>query len=266
MQEASDALVWEQARQLAAQLNIPVYTSADYNSEDVSSEDFSSTDKVKRPGLYLRLDGDYLKLGRLGAREHPVFVDFVSAMNKPRRGPELLIKAVGGGLPRPRVIDATAGLGRDSAILMAAGYPVTMIEENPVAGALLDNAMNRLRSAPGFNEHAARISLKQGRAEEHLPLLAQEGLAEVIYLDPMFAVSGKAALVKKEMQLFQSLLGHGPDDTELLERALAAATYRVVVKRALKAPPLADRQPTMAIKGKAVRFDVYALKSFKRQS
>jgi len=90
--------------------------------------------------LYWR-DGA-LSLGRAGSREHPVAVDFVRALQLRRQGPELLVKAVTGNLSvKPSVIDATAGLGRDTAILLSRGLAVTMVEQNPVVGALLDNAM-----------------------------------------------------------------------------------------------------------------------------
>lgn len=236
--------------EIASQLDIPI----------ISPHEAST-----RSGLFLQMRAGHLLLGRLGVRQHPVSVDFVSSLEHRRRGPELLLKAVGGGHPRPTVVDATAGLGRDSAILLAAGYSVCMIEENPVATALLNDALRRLQSEPSCREIAGNLRLLTGKAEQRLPELALEGRADVVYLDPMFAASGKSALVKKEMQLFQSLLGHGADTSELLEVALSAAKYRVVIKRAIKAAPLADREPTLSVRGKAVRFDVYALKSFKRQ-
>lgn len=234
---------------LAGQLNVPCLPVAEGSN---------------RAGLFLQFRDHHLRLGRLGGREHPISVDFVNALMNPRRGPELLLKAVGGGQPRPSVIDATAGLGRDSAILLGAGYAVSMIEEHPVAGALLNDALARLRAEPICGNFAKNLNLLTGKAEHCLPELAIQGRADVVYLDPMFAASGKSALVKKEMQIFQSLLGHGDNGAELLTVALSAATYRVVVKRSIKAPPLANRQPTLSVSGKAVRFDVYALKSFKR--
>ncbi|MBB3048077.1 16S rRNA (guanine1516-N2)-methyltransferase [Litorivivens lipolytica] len=202
---------------------------------------------------------DVLSLGRAGSREYPVAVDFVRALQQRRQGPELLIKAVTGNLSvKLAVIDATAGLGRDSAILLGRGLAVTMVEQNPVVAALLENAIDRLKLQDA--EAAGRLSLNSADAADYLA----QHRADVVYLDPMFAASGKSALAKKDMQLFQHLLGHGDEDSRLLDAALASAEYRVVVKRALKAPPLAGREPGVAIKGKAVRFDVYPLKSLKQ--
>jgi 16S rRNA (guanine1516-N2)-methyltransferase len=83
-----------------------------------------------------------------------------------------------------------------------------------------------------------------------------------VYLDPMFPVSGKSALVKKEMRLFHSLVGLDEDSGALLELALQRARHRVVVKRPPKAPYLGERKPQLSIAGKAVRFDIYPLKAF----
>ncbi len=205
-----------------------------------------------------------LALGRFTGKEKPVAVDFVAALSQRRQGPELLWKAIGGSTRvKPTIVDATAGFGRDSAVLLGRGSAVSMIESHPVVGLLLSDAMRRLQADPLFAEHVANLELYCGEAEGHLPTLAKKGRCQVVYLDPMFAESGKSALAKKDMQLFQALLGHGDDGRRLLEVALDCAEYRVVVKRALKAEPLAQCEPAFAIKGKAVRFDVYPLKSLK---
>ncbi len=83
---------------------------------------------------------------------------------------------------------------------------------------------------------------------------------DVVYLDPMFEHDDKqTAQVKKDMQAFRAVVGQDTDADDLLEKALACARCRVVVKRARKAAPLAGREPSYALTGKANRFDVYAL-------
>ncbi len=248
---APEALVCQgnpsaECRQVVEQLNLDV----------LADEDLLPANTLC---LYWR-DG-VLSLGRAGCREHPVAVDFVRALQQRRQGPELLVKAVTGNLSgKPSVIDATAGLGRDSGILLSRGLAVVMVEQNPIVCALLDNALARLRAEPELAGLAERVSLSNLDACDYLA----RNRADVVYLDPMFAASGKSALAKKDMQLFQSLLGHGDEGEMLLDAALASADYRVVVKRGAKAPPLAGREPGFAIKGKAVRFDVYPLKSLKQ--
>lgn len=84
-------------------------------------------------------------------------------------------------------------------------------------------------------------------------------ILDVVYLDPMFREE-KSARSRKEMQHLQALLP--PEDetqsAELLFLAQQIAGKRVVVKRPLHAPELAeDPAPSHTLKGKSVRFDVY---------
>ena len=82
-------------------------------------------------------------------------------------------------------------------------------------------------------------------------------IPDVIYLDPMFPHRKKSALVKKEMLAFQSLIGDDNDSNELLNVCLQTAKKRVVVKRPIKAPYLNDQKPSLSMKMKKHRFDIY---------
>ena len=90
-------------------------------------------------------------------------------------------------------------------------------------------------------------------------LLALPERPEVIYLDPMFPHKQKSALVKKEMRVFQSLVGADLDADALLPAALRMADKRVVVKRPDYAGWLNEHKPSMAIETKSNRFDVYVM-------
>ena len=194
----------------------------------------------------------------------PVSVDFGSERMRHRRGAghnELLGRAVGiGRKSQLQVADVTAGLGRDGFVLADLGARVLLCERHPVVAALLHSG---LLSAQGSADDwlagvAARISLFPGDARS-LPA-ADIAAVDVIYLDPMFPQRDKAAAVKKEMALFQYLLEDEPaDEDALLHWALASPVARVVVKRPLKAPCLADISPSHSIRGKAVRYDVHVL-------
>lgn len=70
-------------------------------------------------------------------------------------------------------------------------------------------------------------------------------------------ISKKSALVKKEMRVFQSLVGADEDADSLLEPARALAKRRVVVKRPDYAEPLAGMKASAAIATKNHRFDIY---------
>ena len=199
-----------------------------------------------------RADG---RLQLRDARENapgPLYVDFNSTDIQRRlaAGKSLpLVRAVAGrgdahgSSERLTVIDATAGLGRDAFTLSKAGLRVIAIERSPVVAALLRDGLQRANSD---------VEMHAGDAIEFM----REHHADVVYLDPMFPERRKSALVKKEMQYFQALLGE--DDAEgLFKAAKYCATKRVVIKRPTHAPELAKANHT--IPGKTVRFDVYVV-------
>jgi 16S rRNA (guanine1516-N2)-methyltransferase len=194
----------------------------------------------------------------------PVSVDFGSDSMRHRRRSghnELLGKAVGvSGRRRPHVLDATAGLGRDSFVLADMGCAVTLCEREPVVAAMLQHGLRAalLGGDEWLRQVVERMSLFAGDARSLAP--QRLAPAEVIYLDPMFPARGKSAAVKKEMALFQLLLDDeaAPQDAaRLLLWALAQDVARVVVKRPARAPVVAEQKPSHSVAGKAVRFDVY---------
>ena len=82
--------------------------------------------------------------------------------------------------------------------------------------------------------------------------------AEVIYLDPMFPHPEKRALVKKDMQMLQFLVGEDEDAECLLDRALSAKVARVVVKRPrVQMRAITSQQPSYVLEGKRNRYDIY---------
>ena len=81
--------------------------------------------------------------------------------------------------------------------------------------------------------------------------------AEVIYLDPMFPHPEKRALVKKDMQMLQFLVGEDEDAESLLNGALSTKVDRVVVKRPRTDEAIAFQQVSYSLEGKRNRFDIY---------
>ncbi|MGB1292282.1 MAG: class I SAM-dependent methyltransferase [Pseudoalteromonas sp.] len=154
----------------------------------------------------------------------------------------------------PHVLDATAGLGRDAFVLASLGCRVTMLERMPVVAALLENGLERAQLNSEVGEIVQRISLMFTSSVENM---TQVNAPDVIYLDPMYPHREKSAAVKKEMRVFQSLVGEDLDADELLTPAIKLAKYRVVVKRPSYAPPLAGQKPSTTITMKKNRFDVY---------
>lgn len=224
----------------------------------------------------LLVDGDRLALqalppatgaGRRGGRAAlpgPVTADFGSSAMRHRRRSgqnELLGRAVGVSANRqPHILDATAGLGRDSFVLADMGCSVTLCEREPVIAALLQWGLAAAAASEDawLARVAGRMLLRPGDARDYF--VGGRVPAEVIYLDPMFPPRDKSAAVKKEMALFQLLLDSEAaqlDAAELLAWALRQDVARVVVKRPSRAEPVAGASPSHHIAGKAVRFDVY---------
>lgn len=238
---------------LAAQLSLPLLNSVGELPKECAAYLSYCGDRHQDPRLQL-FPADAKQSG-------PICVDFASdaAAYRLQSGGELIVKAVKGRSKNSlRVIDATAGLGRDSFVLAAHGLQVVSIERNAVVAALLSDGLQRAMQSP-VADIAARIRLIRTDALSYLKNISPDQQPDVIYLDPMFAHAEKAALVKKEMRLFRQLLGDDVcDEAELLSAARGAAKLRVVVKRAIKAPCLAGAEPAYALSGKAIRFDVYA--------
>lgn len=214
-------------------------------------------------GFSLHYDDNGLSLyktnePKLGA----INVDFVTGAVAHRRKfgggkGQAIAKAVGLNKgATPVVLDATAGLGRDGFVLASLGCKVILHERHPVVAALLADGLTRAYSdseiGPWMKEN---MSLVFGSSHS---LLAQcESAPDVVYLDPMFPHREKSALVKKEMRVFQELVGADDDADDLLEFAYPLASKRIVVKRPDYAPFLNNKTPSMQIKTKKNRFDVY---------
>ncbi len=156
------------------------------------------------------------------------------------------------GLPRrqapARVVDATAGLGRDAFLLAHLGCEVLAIERIPAFVMLMRAAIERTPL-----EQALRIA--RANAVEWLRTEGRTFGPDVVYLDPMFADEGRAQ-VKKDMQACRALAGPAADVADLFAAAREVANERVVVKRHPDGAPLAAA-PSFVVEGERVRFDVY---------
>lgn len=210
----------------------------------------------------LAIDGSTLSLQLTGkGAPGPVAVDFgARAMRHRRRSGhnELLGRAVGiGKKPELQIIDATAGLGRDSFVLADLGCLVLLCERNPVIARLLQQGLYNARNSGDVWLADAAMRMRLYQADARTLDTALESM-DVIYLDPMFPRRDKSAAVKKDMALFQFLLEEEPGDgSDLLDWALVQDVARVVVKRPPRAPALGDIVPSHSIQGKAVRYDVH---------
>lgn len=174
--------------------------------------------------------------------------------NLPR---ELLVKAarLKNQTGQPLAVDATAGLGEDSLLLAAAGFDVRLYEYNPVIAALLRDALRRAGEVPSLSAAVSRMKVFEEDSVAALPLLEQS--PDVVLLDPMFPARQKSALIKKKFQLLQQLECPCSEESALLAAAGAASPRKIIIKRPLKGPFLADKKPSYSLEGKAIRYDVH---------
>jgi len=236
----------EQAQALAAELALPLL-------EPELPGDHAHLLRLCPDGLYLQA----AKPNQTGSLR----VDFgAGKMRYRRRGGhnESLGRAVGvGKRPHLQVVDATAGLGRDSFVLADLGCTVTLLERSPAAFALLRDGMQRAAASvdPWLRGVVARMRLHYVDSRDWLA--SHPELADVVYLDPMFPARKKTARVKQEMWLFQHLVGEAEDEQLLLQQAINSAAWRVVVKRPIRAHSLPGAAVHHTLSGKTVRYDVY---------
>ena len=171
-----------------------------------------------------------------------------------------LLRACGWPLHDKRILDATAGFGRDAFVLACAGATVDMIEREPLLLVLLRDALARAGQRPpaggavlaGVGPRTPRLFA--GDAATRMTEVFDGH--DVIYLDPMFEREG-SALPQRDAQVLARVARPDPG-TGLLASALALRPARVVVKRARTQPPLAEEpSPHHRIVGRRVRFDVY---------
>lgn len=199
------------------------------------------------------------------ARTRPAIVtrvDFSSARMQYRQQEgrirsELLAKAVGKEA-HVRIVDATAGFGRDAFLLAAAGHHVTALERMPITAALLFDGVQRAHTNPTTAEAARRLQVIHADATSWLSNCSDEERPDVIYCDPIFPEKRKQAAVKKDMQCMRLLAGPDHDADQLFETAIRVARRRVVVKRWQNAAPL-HPGVDFAVSGKTIRYDVYLI-------
>lgn len=149
------------------------------------------------------------------------------------------------------VVDATAGLGHDASRLACMGWSVIGIERDPFLFAVLKLSLeDASRCGDLHTLLAGRLSFLQGDSKAVLKTLRPD----VVYLDPMFTTRKKrSALPKKPAQVLQAIAL--PSDDQDLLRVARFVSPRVVVKRPVDGPPIAE--PHLVFKGRMVRYDVY---------
>ncbi len=250
---AAEPVLNKQAKALAQELELPLLATP-------QDPPFTYLLTVTAARLELQAQGV--------AAPGPIYADFVSGPLAYRRRfgggrKQPLARAVGlQGSVKPRVLDVTAGLGRDAFVLACLGCMVQLVERSPIVAALLRQGLARAAADPVIGalaqELLSKMMVTDGRT--YMRTLSAAQRPEVVYLDPMYPPRTKTALVKKEMRVLKNIVGEDQDAPALLAAALECARQRVVVKRPRCAPPLTGPKPSLNIAAKTTRFDVYLLR------
>ncbi len=188
-----------------------------------------------------------------------IYVDFTSGSIDYRRRTsgvkQEILRAVGFEKDKKlNLLDATAGLCKDSFIFATNGMNVLAIEQNPLIYNIVINALNNAKLNCITSNIVKNINLINMNSVDFLSVNDYE--FDCIYLDPMFPQKNKTSLCKKEMQVFHNLAFYG-DNEELFELSMLRTRNRVVVKRMIKNEYIINRRPNYQILGKTIRYDIY---------
>ncbi|MED7788206.1 class I SAM-dependent methyltransferase [Francisella sp. 19X1-34] len=215
----------------------------------------SKTDK------YLYYDAGILKLSN---KTQELFIDFNSNEITSRIDPKSkkcsVVQAVEGrSKEKLKILDTTAGLGRDTFTLAARGHQVTSIEKDIYIYLLLCDALNRAFKTESISHIAENITLLNLDSNQYI--LDTKHSYDCIYVDPMFPPRRKSAKVKQGMQVLHEIAFNNEDhNTQLLKNILETQkAKKVIVKRPVNAEFLYAKKPSSQLKGKTNRFDIYSL-------
>lgn len=139
-----------------------------------------------------------------------VYVDFVEGKARHRRefgggkGQDIA-KAIGlNKYSNPTVVDATAGLGRESFVLASLGCNVIMLERNPTVFALLADGFKRAQQCDDavLQDIIQRMTLLNTSAQDWLSTLTPPSILMSFILTPCFPNDKNPHWYKKKCGFF----------------------------------------------------------------
>ena len=171
-----------------------------------------------------------------------------------------VVQAVEGRLKNKlKILDATAGLGRDTFTLASRGHCIVAIEKDHYIYLLLVDALERAKKMDSLKHIAENITLLNTNSADYI--LTTDKIFDSVYVDPMFPERKKSAKVKQNMQIMHEIAFNDDGiNTQLLDNAfISKIAKKIVVKRPINAEYLSTKKPSAQIKGKTNRFDIYSL-------
>jgi len=177
-----------------------------------------------------------------------IAVDFINKENKDFKK---IFKKKGA-----KILDCTAGFGRDSFILARYGFSVTMIEKSPITILLLKNGIRKIAHKFKIND---RLNLLYGDSYEYLRLSNE--LYDYIYIDFMFNKFKNSSLSSKNDEALKLITNDRENRVRLLDIAKDKCKYRVVVKNHKHLPSIDNINPDYQVKTKLLRYDIFLTKN-----
>lgn len=177
-----------------------------------------------------------------------IAVDFINKENKDFKK---IFKKKGA-----KILDCTAGFGRDSFILAKYGFNVTMIEKSPITILLLKNGIRKIAQKFKIND---RLNLLYGDSYEFLRLSNE--LYDYIYIDFMFNKFKNSSLSSKNDEALKLITNDKENRVRLLDIAKDKCKYRVVVKNHKHLPSIDNINPDYQVKTKLLRYDIFLTKN-----
>lgn len=161
----------------------------------------------------------------------------------------LLARALGYKGGEYRIVDMTAGLGRDAATCAQIGMHVHAFERNPLIFALLDDAWHACNPAL-----QSRIKLTFGAATAS----CWQSVDAVLY-DPMYPAeqSKKGAAPALELQRLREWIGTDDDVIDTFHQLREKPPLRLAVKRPPRGQHVTLGNPQVEFSSGRVHWDVY---------
>ena len=153
------------------------------------------------------------------------------------------------------VVDATAGLGRESFLMAASGYRVIGMERSPYLHILQVMALEAIYEEKALSKDQQRLEFFWGDSLDLISKLSDK--PKVLYFDPMFPKAKKMAKVKKNMQVLKQMDLSSLAAEEMLRRALLLGADKVVFKRPREASILDAELLREYYENDTIRFEVY---------
>lgn len=154
------------------------------------------------PELGLCADADGLWLCANGMKMQPDWKAEVPRLKRASLKSEMIARACH-LTEKPKLIDATAGLGHDSLLMAHLGANVTLVERHPILFTLLESSKEQALQDAFLNPVVTRIDLVFSDSAQYLQQQAEQGnTVDVVYLDPMFPQRDQnQQAVKKQAQV-----------------------------------------------------------------